>query len=71
MLLGTIRGMHTGYGERWIKLCDEALEEDESSRLMELIQVINKVIEQKQRYLRIWENRNRSSEYALIQTKRP
>jgi len=50
MLLATIRRMHTGYGERWIELCDEALKEEDSTRLIELIQEINSVIEQKQRY---------------------
>lgn len=53
MLLGTIRRMRAGYGERWIELCDEALKEEDSTRLIELIQEINNVIEQKQRYSRI------------------
>jgi hypothetical protein len=46
-----------GYGERWNELCDQALEEDDPSRLSELIQEINHVIEQKQRGFnksRIW-----------------
>lgn len=56
-MLGKMKETQAGYGERWNELCDQALEEDDPSRLSELIQEINHVIAQKQRGFnksRIW-----------------
>jgi hypothetical protein len=49
MLLRTMKETQAAYGERWNELCDQALKEDDPSRLSELIREINQVIEQKQR----------------------